>query len=320
MKILVTGVTGFVGRPLSEKLLLNNFDVLGSVRVATPMPNLPAGVQVAPIESIGPDTDWLYALTGIDTVIHLAARVHVMDETSGDPLTAYRQVNVAGTERLARQAVAHGVRRLVFLSSVKVHGEETALPYSEEMALAPLDPYGVSKLEAEEVLKKIAAETGLELVILRPPLVYGPGVKANFLNLLKIVDRGIPLPLARVNNGRSLIYLENLIDAIITCANHPQAAGQTFLVSDGEDVSTPMLVRRVAIALDCQARLLPFPLSLIRLAGKLTGKSMAVDRLLGSLIIDSGKLRQVLGWKPPFTMQEGLRETAEWYKRTGKGQ
>jgi nucleoside-diphosphate-sugar epimerase len=312
--ILVTGSTGFVGRSLCEKLLLKNYYVRGSVWNAESPTNLPAGVKSAQIESIGPDTDWSSALAGIDTVIHLAARVHVMDETVGDPLIVYRQINVAGTENLARQAAAHGVRRLVFLSSVKVHGEETDVPYSEQFHPAPQDPYGVSKMEAEKVLQQITAETGLEVVIIRPPLVYGPGVKANFLNLLKIVERGLPLPLASITNARSLVYLGNLIDAIITSTNHPQAAGQTFLVSDGEDVSTPMLIRQVANALGRPVRLFPFPPSLLRLAGNLTGKSMAVDRLLGSLVVDSGKIQRVLGWKPPYTMAEGLAVTANWYK------
>jgi nucleoside-diphosphate-sugar epimerase len=311
--ILVTGATGFVGRVLCERLL-SDFHVRVSVRIAETPANLPAGVQAAPIESIGPDTDWSTALTGIDTVIHLAARVHVMDETSGDPLTAYRQVNVAGTESLARQAVSHGVRRFIFLSSVKVHGEETEVPYTEQLHPAPQDAYGVSKLEAENILHKISAETGLEVVIIRPPLIYGPGVKANFLNLLKAVDKGVPLPLASITNARSLIYLGNLIDAVITTINHPQAVGQVFLISDGEDVSTPKLIRLVATALNRRAWLLPFPPVLMRLAGKLAGKSMAADRLLGSLVVDSGKIRRELGWKPPFTMAEGLAVTAKWYK------
>lgn len=313
-RILVTGATGFVGRSLCEKLLFNDFDLRGTVWTAEPPTNLQAGVQAASIESIGPETDWSVALSGVETVIHLAARVHVMDEICGDPLTAYRLVNVAGTESLARQAAVQGVKRLVFLSSVKVHGEETGIPYTEQLSPAPQDPYGVSKLEAEKVLHNIGAETGLEVVIIRPPLIYGPGVKANFLNLLKIVDKGLPLPLASITNARSLLYLGNLIDAIVRCIDHPQAAGQVFLVSDGEDVSTSELIRRVATALDRPARLLPFPPSLMRLAGKLTGKSMAVDRLLGSLVIDSGKIRRELGWTPPYTMADGLAVTAKWYK------
>ncbi len=237
-----------------------------------------------------------------------------MDETSGDPLAAYRQVNVEGTECLARQAAAKGVQRLVFLSSVKVLGEETDVPYSEQNLPGPQDPYGVSKLEAENILQQIAEETGLEVVIIRPPLVYGPGVKANFRKLLGMIQRGLPLPFAGINNRRSLIYLGNLIDVIITCATHPKAAGNTFMVSDGEDISTPELIRRIAHALGVSARLFPVPLSLMRLAGKLVGRSAAVNRLTGSLTVDSSKIRRELGWEPPFTMEEGLRETAEWFK------
>lgn len=314
MNILVTGSTGFVGRQLCEKLLLKAFWVRGTVRIPETPKDLPSGVQAAPIEPIGPDTDWSSALRGIDVVIHLAARVHVMDETSGDPLTAYRQVNVAGTENLARQAVAHGVRRLVFVSSVKVHGEETDVPYTEQNQPAPQDPYGVSKLEAENILHRVAEETGLEVVILRPPLVYGPGVKANFLSLLKIITRGIPLPLASVDNRRSFIFLGNLADALVTVMTHPEAVGRTYLISDGEDVSTPELVRRVAAVLECPARLVPFPPTFLRLVGKMTGKTAAVDRLLGSLVVDSGKIQRELGWRPPHSMAEGLAETAKWYE------
>ncbi len=312
--VLVTGSTGFVGRPLCEKLLINAFSVRGCVRIANAPKNQPSGVQTALIESIGSDTDWSDALTGIDTVIHLAARVHVIDEDAGSPLAEFRRINVAGTKRLARQAAVAGVRRLVFLSSVKVNGEGKPVPYTESDPLAPEGPYGVSKREAEDVLRQVALDTGLEVVIIRPPLVYGCGVKANFLNLTKAVERGLPLPLACITNARSLIYLGNLIDAIVTCAKHPQAAGKTFLVSDGEDVSTPKLVQLLATALDRPARLIPFPPSLIRLAGKLTGKSMAIERLLGSLVVDSSKIRRELGWKPPFTMAEGLSETAKWFK------
>jgi UDP-N-acetyl-alpha-D-quinovosamine dehydrogenase len=348
--ILVTGSTGFVGRPLCDKLLLNGFNVRGSVWIAEAPANLPAGVQAAPIESIGPVTDWSASLTEIDTVIHLAARMHVMDEDAVDPLAEFRRVNVAGTERLARQATAAGVRRLVFLSSVKVNGDGRLVTYTEDDPPAPEDPYGVSKREAEDVLRRIAVDTGLEVVIIRPPLVYGPGVKANFLRLLRMVERGEPLPLASINNARSLVYLGNLIDAIITCATHPRAAGQTFLVSDGEDVSTPKLIRQMANALDRTARLIPFPPSLIRLAGKIMDGmegnfgfwtlnfklfksiktihhpeskiqnrvprfSSAVDWLLGSLVVDSSKIRRELGWRPPFTMDEGLAETAKWFRK-----
>lgn len=279
-----------------------------------PFPGLPKGVEAVTIGSIGPDTEWGESLSGVDTVIHLAARVHVMNDTLADPLTAYRKVNVQGTEALARAAAKAGAKRFVFLSSVKVHGEEAPRKYTEDDALNPQDPYGVSKLEAERMLARISRETGLEVVVLRPPLVYGPGVKANFLRLIQGVAAGYPLPLASVENARSLVYLGNLVDAISLCAVSPSAAGKTFLVSDGEDVSTPELIRRMAAALGRPARLLPVPPGLMRLAGKITGKSAAVDRLLGSLAVDSGKLRRELGWVPPFTMEQGLRETAAWFK------
>jgi nucleoside-diphosphate-sugar epimerase len=312
--VLVTGATGFVGRPLCEKLLTTFGLVRGAVWIAEPATDLSAGVQPSPIEAIGPNTYWSEALSGIDTVVHLAARVHVMDDTTEDPLEAYREVNVTGTETLARQAVACGVKRLVFISTVKVHGEETDVPYTEEDALAPEDPYGVSKQEAEDMLRQIAVETGLEVVIIRPPLVYGPGVKANFLRLIGIIQRGIPLPLACLHNRRSLIGLGNLVDAIINCATHPRATGNSYLVSDGEDVSTPELIRMIATAFGRPSRLFPVPLPLMRLAGTLTGKRAAVDRLAGSLTVDTTKIRRELGWQPPYTMAQELAETAEWFR------
>ena len=313
--ILVTGATGFIGKPLCAKLLESGARVRAAVWCEDPAGGFPTGLDLVRIDSIGPDTDWTTALTGIDVVIHLAARVHVMDEKAEEPLAAYRLVNVAGTEKLARMAVASGVKRLVFLSSIKVHGEETATRYTEQDTPAPRDAYGVSKLEAEEILKRIAVETGLEIVIVRSPLVYGPYVKANFYRLMGIVMRGLPLPFGSVNNTRSLVYLGNLIDAILLCTKHPLAAGQTFLIRDGEDISTPQLIRNVASALGLSARLFSFPPGLMRLAGRLTGKTAAVDRLLGSLAVDDSKIRKELGWKPPFTMAEGLKETGAWYKR-----
>lgn len=311
--ILVTGATGFIGKPLCAKLLADGFQVRAAVWREEPGGSLPTGIDVALIDSIGPDTDWNQALAGIDTIIHLAARVHVMEEKDKDPLSAYRLVNVAGVERLARLASAAGTKRLVFLSSVKVHGEETATRYTEQDTPAPLDPYGVSKLEAEESLKRIATETGLEVVFIRPPLVYGAGVKANFLKLMDIVARGLPLPFGSVNNARSMIYVGNLIDAVVICAKHPQAAGQTYLVSDGDDVSTPDLIRRIATALNSPERMVPFPSGLMRFAGRIMGKTAAIDRLLGSLVVDDIKIRKELGWKPPFTMADGLAETGKWY-------
>jgi nucleoside-diphosphate-sugar epimerase len=277
---------------------------------------LPNTVEAFMIDSIGPDTAWSAVLTDVDVVVHLAARVHVMQDSSSDPPSAFRQVNVAGTERLARQAATAGVKRLIYISSIKVNGEESSTPYTELDTPNPQDAYAVSKWEAEQILRQIATETGLELVILRPPLVYGSGVKANFLQLIKIVNRGIPLPLARVNNRRSLIYVGNLADAIVACVTRFEAAGQTYLVSDGEDISTPELIRRLADALGRASRLLPFPLKMLRLAGKLIGKSAEVERLLGSLTVDPSKIRRQLGWKPPYTIDQGLRETAEWFLKS----
>ncbi len=314
-RILVTGTNGFVGRVLCERLVADGWQVRGTIRSTEQLGTFPAGVEVVQIKSIGADTDWSDVLIRADAVVHLAARVHVMNDTATDPLSAFRQVNVAGTDRLARMAAINGVKRFVYVSSIKVNGEGCEKPFTEHDIPAPDDPYGISKREAEQVLHLIAGDTGLEVVILRPPLVYGPGVKANFLSLFKIVDRGIPLPLASINNHRSLIYLGNFVDAIITCINHPKAAVQTYLVSDGEDVSTPELIQRMAAALGRPARLFPFPPSLMRFAGKLFGKSDAVERLVGSLTIDSSKIQRELGWKPPYTMEQGLKETAEWYKR-----
>jgi Nucleoside-diphosphate-sugar epimerases len=221
---------------------------------------------------------------------------------------------VAGTAQLAREAARAGVRRLVFVSSIKVNGEESAITYRPESPPNPSDPYGISKWEAELELRKVEAETGMEVVVVRPTLVYGPGVKANFLELMKVVSLGIPLPLANITNRRSLIYVGNLVDILAVCASHPVAAGQTYLVSDGEDVSTPDLIRRVAAALGVTPRLLPFPVALFRVAGKLFGKSSAVSRLTGSLAVDSAKVRGDLGWLPPYSMAQGLRETAEDFK------
>lgn len=312
-RILITGATGFIGRALCERLLAGAKAVRAAVWREEPAVSLPPGVESVPVDSIGPDTAWAEALKSVDTVIHLAARVHVMDETAADPLGEYRRVNVAGTERLARECASAGVKRLVMLSSVKVLGEETDSPYTENSVPAPLDPYGVSKLEAEEVLKRISAETGLEIVVIRPPLVYGPGVKANFYRLLRLVEAGFPMPLASVRNARSLVYLGNLVDAIALCADRAEAAGQTFLVSDGGALSTTDLVRGIALALGRPARLFPFPPSLMRLAGRLAGRGAAVDRLLGSLAVDSSRINRVLGWRPPFTVEQGLKETARWY-------
>lgn len=315
MRLLITGATGFVGRFLCSRLLAEEWSVRGTVLASESPDTLLRGVDPVVVDPLGADTPWSHALSGVDTVIHLAARVHIMDDPSADPLTEFRKVNKEGTEQLAREAVRAGVKRLVFISTVKVNGEESTVPYTEYSPARPSDPYGVSKWEAEQSLRQVESESGLEVVVVRPTLVYGPGVKANFLNMMKAVSQGLPLPLASIKNKRSLVYVGNLVDALAVCAGKAAAAGQTFLVSDGEDVSTPQLVAVTARALGVSARLMPFPPMLMRLAGRVTGKNFAVDRLLGSLTVDSSKIRTELGWVPPFTMEQGLEKTALWFKQ-----
>lgn len=306
-RLLVTGANGFVGLFLCDELMRRGMQVSAAIRTRN---QLPSGVELVTVGAIDGATDWSKALVGASVVIHLAARVHVMRDTAFDPLEEFRKVNLHGTENLARQAAQAGVRRLVYVSSIKVNGEQTAdVPFSETDTANPQDPYGVSKWEAEQVLHQVARETGLEVVIVRPPLVYGKGVKGNFAQMMKVLGRDIPLPLASVENRRSLIHVGNLVDAVILCATHPMAANQTYLVSDGEDVSTPDLLRQLGAAMGHTARLFPCPPILLRLLGKLAGKSDQVERLLGSLRIDSGKIRRELGWKPPVTLREGLRKT-----------
>lgn len=313
-RFLITGATGFIGRFLCSRLLAEGFSVRGTLLSSEQPSFLVNGVEPVVIDPLGSGTPWQHALAGVDTIIHLAARVHIMDDPESDPVTEFRKVNTEGTRRLACEAVRAGVKRLVFISSIKVNGEESSQAYTEDDPAQPSDPYGISKWEAEQALRQIEMETGLEVVIVRPTLVYGPGVKANFLNMMKVVSRGIPLPFASISNKRSLIYVGNLVDALATCATHLKAVGQTFLVSDGEDVSTPELIRRTASALGGSVRLLPFPPGLMRLAGKLTGREAAVTRLTGSLTVDSSKIRRELDWMPPFTMEDGLGVTAEWFK------
>jgi nucleoside-diphosphate-sugar epimerase len=312
--VLVTGANGFIGRRLCQSLEERGYAIRAAVRELSRATGLPKTIAVAAVGAIGKDTDWSDALRGVDTVVHLAARVHVLREKARNPLAEYRLVNVVGTERLARMAVSAGVRRLVYMSSIKVNGERThASAFTETDAPEPQDAYGLSKWEAEQALSRIASETGLEVVIVRPPLVYGPDAGGNFLRMMDWLNRGIPLPLGSIRNSRSLIYLGNLVSALISCAAHARAAGRIFLVSDGEDVSTPELIRRLARAMERRPCLVPFPPTLLRFAGLLTGKSAEVDRLLGSLRIDSSKIRRELEWVPPFSMAQGLRETAVWY-------
>ncbi len=313
MNVLVTGATGFVGRYLCRRLLSEGWAVRGTLLASESPSSLTAGVEPVTVEPLSAATPWDHALGGIDTIIHLAARVHIMDDPSADPMTEFRRVNVDGTAQLAHTASVAGVKRFVFISSVKVNGEESSTAYTSDSPPHPTDPYGISKWEAEQALRRIEAETGLEVVAVRPTLVYGPGVKANFFNMMRIIRCGLPLPLAAIYNKRSLIYVGNLVDALTLCAAHPAAAGRTYLVSDGEDISTPEMIRRTATVLGRPSRLFPVPMYLMRLVGILVGKCEAVKRLTGSLTVDSSKIRQELEWEPPFTMDKGLADTAQWF-------
>ena len=368
MNILITGANGFIGRGLCDKLLSDGYQVRGAVRGATQMTALPSGVEGVQVGDIGPETDWSEALSGIEGIVHLAARVHVMDDLADDPLAEFRKVNTAGTLNLAWQAVVAGVKRVVFISSIKVNGEGTGddpqitrirkrgtrdggqttgwvplrermtsmtgmdeslrdwrwIPFGKDDLLrkewldgreavfsegdvpCPQDPYAVSKWEAEQGMLAIAEETGLEVVIIRPPLVYGPGVKANFRLLMKWVQRGVPLPLGAVHNKRSFVALDNLVSFIIHCIDHPKAANEVFLISDGEDVSTTELLQKMARAFGKRSFLLPVPVGLMTFVAGLLGKRDVAERLFGSLQVDSFKARDLLGWEPVVSMDEAL--------------
>lgn len=320
MRIGVTGATGFVGQRTIAAAAASGVQVRAICRSAARSHDLPARVDVVESGDLHSATRWAGLLDGLDAVIHLAARVHVMDDRVPDPLAAFREVNVAGTVKLARAAAAAGVRRFVFVSSIKVNGEQTsAEPFTEADLPAPVDPYGVSKWEAEQALQEVAASTGLEVVVLRPPLVYGPGVGANFLRLLEAVARRTPLPLGCVNNRRSLVFVGNFADAILRASAEPLAAGETFLVSDGPALSTPELIRRIAASLGVRPRLLPVPVSMLTTAGRLTGRGPQIQRLVGSLEVSNASICERLGWKPPFTVDQALQETAEWWT-TSKAQ
>ncbi len=270
-----------------------------------------------PVGDLNEKTDWFIALSqGIDAVVHLAGQVPLADSKGGAAANLHHEVNTAGTANLARQCAEHGVKRFVFVSTVKVLGEGKNAPYRDGDLAVPADAYAISKWEAEKALLQIATESGMEVVVLRPPLVYGPGVKDNFLRLMQAIDKRRPLPLGTIQNQRSLIYLGNLVDAIRVCLTHPKAAGKNFLVSDGDDVSTPELIRRVAAALGRRPFLLSVPVSWMKWVGALLGKKEEVDRLIGSLCVDITPIREDLGWIPPFTMQSGLEDTAEWYCNT----
>jgi nucleoside-diphosphate-sugar epimerase len=266
------------------------------------------------INSVNSDSQFDLASRGCHVIIHCAARVHVMDDSAENPLDEFREVNTYGTLNLAQQAAEAGIKRFIFISSIKVNGESTELgkPFTPNDAHIPRDPYGLSKYEAEVGLRAIAEKTGMEVVIIRPPLVYGPGVKANFASMMKWVNKGIPLPLGGIKeNKRSLVSLDNLVDLILTCIDHPNAANQTFLVSDDNDVSTTQLLTNMASALDVPNRLLPIPSSWFTLAAKLTGKPAISQRLCGSLQVDISKTQEMLNWQPPYSSAESMKKTAD---------
>lgn len=314
--VLITGSTGFVGLELTSQLSNSHkFNVRAVVRRSS-RNSLPANIPNVCFESINAKTDWKEALQSVDIVIHLAARVHVMKEGSVDNLEEYRKANVFSTINLARQAALSGVKRFIFLSSVKALGEQSGFnAYTEQTECVPIDAYGKSKLEAEIELKKVLENTNTELVIIRPPLIYGAGVKANFNNLIKLCDQPIPLPFGAIKNNRSLIYLENLTSFIEICCLHPDAANQTFLISDDKDVSTTKLIHTIKKALKKPAFLIPIPHHWLVSLLTTLGKADLATRLLGNLKLDISKAKALLGWHPPFTFEEGVKKTVDHFKK-----
>lgn len=309
MKILVTGASGLVGKFLCKDLSRKNNLVVAALRSTIFVKSCAEQVK---IKAIGSATDWSQALQDVEVVVHLAARVHVMNEVAVDALAEFRKVNVEGTLNLAMQAAKAGVKRLIFVSSIKVNGVHTlaAFPFTANDTANPQDPYGISKHEAEQGLFLIAQQTGMEVVIIRPPLVYGAGVKANFASMMRVVKRGIPLPLGAIHNKRSFVYIGNLVSLIVCCVDHSAAANQVFLVSDGCDLSTTELLQKCAVALGVKARLLPVPQKFLAFSLALLGKRAVAQRLCGNLQVDINKARILLDWVPPVSVEDGLKATA----------
>ncbi|MFZ6758628.1 UDP-glucose 4-epimerase family protein [Undibacterium sp. Ji50W] len=308
--ILLTGASGFVGQAIAQACLQQEVELVCPTRQALQWQA--AHLSNPIVASLTADTDWSTNLADVDIVIHCAARVHVMQETATDPLQLFRQLNVDASLNLARQAAAAGARQFIYLSSVKVNGEATepGHPFTADDQAAPQDAYGISKHEAEQALLGLGRQTGMAITIIRPPLVYGPGVKANFLSMLRMLRRGLPLPLGSIRNQRSFVYLGNLVNLVLHCRLHEQARNQVFLASDGRDLSTTELLSLCAQALQVQPRLFAFPASLLTLAASMLGKRNVADRLCQSLQVDISKTRKLLGWSPPYTVEQGLQATA----------
>ena len=317
MKVLVTGASGFIGQAVL--LRLHNtvgMTAVGSVRDNSTLLGDGSGPKIVSMGELSEQANWVPVLDGFHAVVHTAARVHVMSDSAPEPLLEYRRVNVGGTLTLARQAADAGVKRFIFLSSIKVNGESTCagVPFTADDEPRPVDAYGISKMEAEKGLLDVAANTGMEVVIIRPPLVYGPGVKANFALMMRCLWREFPLPLGAIDNRRSLVALDNLVDLVLTCLNHPRAANQIFLVSDDEDVSSTQLLYRLGEAMNKSARLIPVPMAWLRFVASVLGKSDVIQRVCDTLQVDIEKTRRLLEWKPVITLDEGLRKAASILK------
>lgn len=315
--LLVTGATGFLGRAILNRLINDSqYSLVAAVRRETH--ELLPCIRPVLVGNLDKATNWSQALSAIDVVIHTAARVHIMDDSASDPLAEFHKVNFEGTMKLAEQAVQAGVKRFVFISSIKVNGEKTepGCPFTADDTAAPVDPYGISKAETEKALLELASSTELEVVIIRPVLVYGPGVKANFQNMMRWTYRGIPLPLGNITNKRSLVAIDNLVDFIIHCADYqktPLAANEIFLISDDDDVSTTELLQKTAKALGEKSRLISIPVSLLKIIGFILGKNKIINRLVDSLQVDISKAQRLLEWKTVVTMDEQLKKTADAY-------
>lgn len=310
-RVLVTGASGFVGSTLCESLRAANFQVRAALRRYRP--SLHPDMEAVEVGDISGHTGWSSALSGVDLVVHAAARAHVLGDSAANA-GLYIETNARGTERLAEACAAAGIRRLVYVSSIKVNGEETARgAYTPDDKPDPQDAYGKSKWLGESLLKEVASRTGMEVVVVRPPLVYGPGVRANFLRLLRFVEMGLPLPIRSVDNRRSLVSVWNLCDLIECLLTHPLAPGRSWMVSDGEDLSTPELVTRMGEAMSRRTWLVPVPVSALRWSARLLGREAEIDRLCGSLRVDISRTRSDLGWSPRLSVEEALSRTVTWY-------